>query len=353
MSLPLADLRKHDQQLTVKDKYDIRVVAHDESDSSLSSDYSTSSSSSDEDFDEKTRKKMNFQYKKTRKRPLYLNNEGGEKTLYCYYCKEYFNRTPDHPKNFVNHIKLIHAINNPDGTFTCRHCGHETPDKKVMRRHFNVHRIFDEPIVCQNCGETFYNYRAWRSHSKKHQKKRKSFGCYLCGNVYTSKPSLISHLMSVHEQLGRKCKYCHKCILFEAWDEHEKMELELRKEPFEEICEYCAQTFTSKESAANHRRNFHLNKPTVTCSECGKTFRTTTNLAQHRTNKHAEKRFECRECGYRSSYKYLVHIHIKKMHPSTILHGMPDNAVIEHAPGTAGRQDNRRKRSHQLKIGDD
>lgn len=89
---------------------------------------------------------------------------------------------------------------------------------------------------------------------------------------------------------------------------------------------------------------FSQNKPAVSCTECGKTFRTTTNLAQHRTNTHAEKRFECRYCGYRSSYRYLVHIHIKKQHPSVIVGGMPENAVVEHEPGTVGRQVNRRKR---------
>lgn len=92
------------------------------------------------------------------------------------------------------------------------------------------------------------------------------------------------------------------------------------------------------------------NKPEVYCKECGKTFRTTTNLAQHRTNTHAEKRFECRYCGYRSSYKYLVHMHIKRRHPLVVVEGMPDNAVIEHEPGTTGPNISRRKQFAKEKV---
>lgn len=263
MNSPLEKSVEHDKFLTVKITGANRVVEHD----TESSDISTSSSESEDSEDSIVSIKKqtdllyghNRVYKKAkvaRHKPLYKNNDGGEKTLYCHYCKEYFNRTPDHPKNFINHIRLTHADTNENGTFTCRHCSHITKDRIAMRRHFNTHRILDNPRVCPYCGETFSNYRDWRSHCKKHQKVKRSFGCNLCDNVYTSKPSLISHLMSVHQQLGRKCKYCNKCILFEAWDEHEKMEKELNKEPIVVICEICAQTFTSKESAANHRRNF-------------------------------------------------------------------------------------------------
>lgn len=257
MSSPLAVSVEHDKFVTVKITGANRVGEHD----TESSDLSTSTSDSEENDDDFVPIKEHDTrgYKKARQarhKPLYINNEGGEKTLYCHYCNEYFNRTPDHPNNFINHIRLVHADINADGTFSCRHCSHITKDKVALRRHFNSHRILDNPRVCPHCGETFTNYRDWRSHCKKHQKVKRSFGCYLCGNVYTSKPSLVSHLMSIHQQLGQKCKYCNKCILFEAWDEHEKMEKELHKEPIVVICEICAQTFTSKESAANHRRNF-------------------------------------------------------------------------------------------------
>uniref|UniRef100_A0A336LM32 CSON013663 protein n=1 Tax=Culicoides sonorensis TaxID=179676 RepID=A0A336LM32_CULSO len=287
--------------------------------------------------------------RKARHKPLYLNNQGGEKTLYCYYCKEYFNRTPDHPNNFINHLKLFHAETNDDGSLTCKHCSHVSKDKIIFRRHFNNHRILDVPNVCQDCGETFREYHLWNSHRKKHPKTKNTFGCYLCGKIYKTKQILIAHLGGTHEQIGRKCKYCLKYILFEQWDEHEKNEKERHQNSIVVICEICAQTFTSKESAANHRRNFHQNKPDVTCNECGKVFRTTSNLAQHRTNTHAEKRFECRFCGYRNSYKYLVHIHIKKKHPSLILHGMPENSVVEHERGTIGlrKLDHRTSKKNQ------
>lgn len=262
MSTPMVKSVGHDQILTVKITGANRVAEHE----TESSDQSSSSSESevneangldhqklDKVFDENREFKK---AKRARHKPLYINNEGGEKTLYCHYCKEYFNRTPDHPNNFANHIRLVHADINENGTFTCRHCSHITKDKIALRRHFNTHRILADPRVCQNCGETFPNYRDWRSHCKRHQKVKRSFGCYLCGNTYTSKPSLICHLISLHKQLGRKCKYCNKSILFEKWDAHEMMEKESHKEQIVVICEICAQTFTSKESAANHRRNF-------------------------------------------------------------------------------------------------
>lgn len=187
---------------------------------------------------------------------------GGPKNIPCHLCNEKFNQTPGHPENFSNHIFRKHAIEIDDGKYTCKVCDHIARDRKAFRNHFNSHRILPKPKQCPTCGLTFTEYSKWRSHTHKDRSvanmplEKRQFACELCGKICATKPSLAAHQINIHQQLGRKCRWCPKIVPYDEWDEHKKMEKIKHNVNTNVTCNICGATFTSKDSAANHRRNF-------------------------------------------------------------------------------------------------
>uniref|UniRef100_A0A336JXU4 CSON013664 protein n=1 Tax=Culicoides sonorensis TaxID=179676 RepID=A0A336JXU4_CULSO len=269
----------------------------------------------------------------------YKTSKGGPRTIFCSVCNEYFNQTPGHPQNMTNHILSVHAIPCEDEKYTCKVCNNTLRDKKALKAHFNTHRALEKPKQCPTCGKTFTEYRKWRSHTHKDRSvaslppEKRMFPCEMCGKICSTRPSLQAHILNIHQKKGRKCRWCPKLVPYDEWEEHKQMEKIKHNVNTQVTCEICGATFTSKDSAANHRRNFHRDRPELECDICHKTFKCSTYLSQHKTNTHGEKRFQCAYCNYRNSYKYLITHHIRKKHnmnPEDI----PADAIIEHEQGS-------------------
>ncbi|XP_063696467.1 zinc finger and BTB domain-containing protein 24-like [Culicoides brevitarsis] len=269
----------------------------------------------------------------------YKESKGGPKTIFCSVCNNYFNQTPGHPQNFTNHILSTHATALEDEKFSCGICNNTLRDKKALKAHFNTHRALAKPKQCPTCGQTFTEYRKWRSHTHKDRSvaslppEKRCFPCEMCGKICSTRPSLQAHILNIHQKKGRKCRWCPRLVPYDEWEEHKQMEKIKHNVNTNVTCEICGATFTSKDSAANHRRNFHRDRPELECDICHKTFKCSTYLSQHKTNTHGEKRFQCAYCHYRNSYKYLITHHIRKKHnmnPEDI----PADAIIEHEQGS-------------------
>lgn len=192
----------------------------------------------------------------------YKESKGGPKTIFCSVCNNYFNQTPGHPQNFTNHILSIHATALEDEKFQCGVCNNTLRDRKALKAHFNTHRALAKPKQCPTCGQTFTEYRKWRSHTHKDRSvaslppEKRCFPCEMCGKICSTRPSLQAHILNIHQKKGRKCRWCPRLVPYDEWEEHKQMEKIKHNVNTHVTCEICGATFTSKDSAANHRRNF-------------------------------------------------------------------------------------------------
>lgn len=192
----------------------------------------------------------------------YKESKGGPKTIFCSVCNNYFNQTPGHPQNFTNHILSIHATALEDEKYTCGVCNNTLRDKKALKAHFNTHRALAKPKQCPTCGQTFTEYRKWRSHTHKDRSvaslppEKRCFPCEMCGKICSTRPSLQAHILNIHQKKGRKCRWCPRLVPYDEWEEHKQMEKIKHNVNTQVTCEICGAQFTSKDSAANHRRNF-------------------------------------------------------------------------------------------------
>lgn len=192
----------------------------------------------------------------------YKESKGGPKTIFCSVCNNYFNQTPGHPQNFTNHILSIHATALEDEKYQCGVCNNTLRDKKALKAHFNTHRALAKPKQCPTCGQTFTEYRKWRSHTHKDRSvaslppEKRCFPCEMCGKICSTRPSLQAHILNIHQKKGRKCRWCPRLVPYDEWEEHKQMEKIKHNVNTHVTCEICGATFTSKDSAANHRRNF-------------------------------------------------------------------------------------------------
>uniref|UniRef100_A0A336JZI8 CSON013666 protein n=1 Tax=Culicoides sonorensis TaxID=179676 RepID=A0A336JZI8_CULSO len=276
-------------------------------------------------------------FTKASSNPQLINykRKGGPKTLYCSLCNEYFNQTPGHDENMLNHILSIHANSLKNEEYQCKVCEAIFSDAGKMRNHFDYHRKFEKPKQCTTCGKTFECVRLWRSHS--HEKKNKinkeiekqQFACEICGKLFMNVTNLNAHILNLHEQKGRMCRWCKRLISYENWEEHKSEEKIKHSINTATTCDICGSTFSSKDSAAMHRRNYHENRKPMECKICLKTFKTTANFASHTRTVHGDNRFECAICHYRKSYKFRVANHIQKKHKLD-LDEISKGLIIEH-----------------------
>lgn len=183
--------------------------------------------------------------------------------IYCSICKGHYNQMPGHPQNYTDHIINIHAKAVGDDMYLCTYCNNTTPKSlKNLKIHLFRHREMAKPKTCSVCGEIFTDYNKWRCHMRmeksaigNHPDKR-VYPCDTCGKICATNKSLQMHVLIIHEKLGRKCRWCPRIVPYDEWEEHKEMEKAKNGVRTPTTCEICGTTFTSKDSAANHRRNF-------------------------------------------------------------------------------------------------
>lgn len=229
------------------------------------------SDASDDSFDKYFPKQEEEKPKKPRRKMVrleysmvqHLEGYEVESRIFCSICNSHFNQMPGHPQNYTDHIINIHGKAVGDDLYLCTYCNNTTPKSlKNLKVHLFRHREMAKPKVCTACGESFTDYNKWRCHMRmersvngNHPDKR-IFPCESCGKICATNNSLQMHVINIHEKKGRKCRWCPRIVPYEEWEEHKEMEKIKNKIRVQTTCEICGTTFTSKDSAANHRRNF-------------------------------------------------------------------------------------------------
>ncbi|CAB3239980.1 unnamed protein product [Arctia plantaginis] len=150
-------------------------------------------------------------------------------------------------------------------------CGITLKSKSVMYKHVQDHRN-PNVLACDKCPRITKTLAALNKHKMRHiPKSERKFCCGSCEKIFTSKDALKSHERSHIPIEERKIYHCEACNM----------------------------KFTTRSSAASHKRVVHDKIKGYVCDLCGYACGTNGELRQHRAIHSDEKPFVCRKCSKR------------------------------------------------------
>ncbi|XP_039760364.1 oocyte zinc finger protein XlCOF6-like [Pararge aegeria] len=148
-------------------------------------------------------------------------------------------------------------------------CGITLKSKSVLYKHVQDHKN-PNVICCDKCPRITKTEAAMNKHKMRHvPKSERKFCCASCDKVFNSKDTLKSHERS-HIPIEERKIY---------------------------RCEICDLKFTTRSSAASHKRVVHEKIKSYVCDLCGYACGTNGELRQHRAIHSEDKPFVCRTCS--------------------------------------------------------
>ncbi|CAH0724860.1 unnamed protein product, partial [Brenthis ino] len=148
-------------------------------------------------------------------------------------------------------------------------CGITLKSKSVLYKHVQDHKN-PNVICCDKCPRITKTVAAMNKHKMRHvPKSERKFCCSSCDKVFNSKDTLKSHERS-HIPIEQRKIY---------------------------RCEICDLKFTTRSSAASHKRVVHDKIKSYVCDLCGYACGTNGELRQHRAIHSDDKPFVCRTCS--------------------------------------------------------
>lgn len=148
-------------------------------------------------------------------------------------------------------------------------CGITLKSKSVMYKHVQDHRN-PNVLACDKCPRITKTLAAFNKHKMRHiPKSERKFCCASCDRIFTTKDALKSHEKSHIPIEQRKIYHCDMCNM----------------------------KFTTRSSAASHKRVVHDKIKGYVCDLCGYACGTNGELRQHRAIHSDDKPYVCRQCS--------------------------------------------------------
>lgn len=107
------------------------------------------------------------------------------------------------PLSMKSHMEHAHTKHKP---VKCEICQKEFKFKKMLESHMKVH---DKKFKCIVCEKTFAKRATLLGHLERHRDKT-IYKCDICGKVCSSKTTVITHKLHIHEPHKWNIK-CDKC----------------------------------------------------------------------------------------------------------------------------------------------
>ena len=265
------------------------------------------------------------------------------------------------------HYKNVHIAKN----FTCVECKKGFAVEDCMKKHLKAAHMLprrvtnrenekyewkivktneDGRINCLDCSLTFSSlYTAKMHHKNVHMTDHNAFNCKVCLKHFKYKGSLVSHMQNMHtpDKNGNDflCKVCYevfpvKYALKNHIAEVHDLPEELTREKLKPIenghvkCLDCIKTFSSKETARKHYKNWHMAKndgSKFICNLCNEELKIKFFLVNHLQEIHGrtkitkqiiceklkpieDGRMKCLDCNKTFSNKESAREHYKKVH---------------------------------------
>ncbi|XP_059051047.1 zinc finger protein 626-like [Achroia grisella] len=147
-------------------------------------------------------------------------------------------------------------------------CGITLKSKSVLYKHIQDHRN-PNVLSCDKCPRITKTIEALNKHKMRHiPKSERKFYCNSCDKVFNTKDGLKSHSKSHIPVEERKIYHCDVCDL----------------------------KFTTRSSAASHKRVVHDKIKSYICDLCGYACGTSGELRQHRAIHSDDKPYVCGKC---------------------------------------------------------
>ncbi|KAJ0182533.1 hypothetical protein K1T71_001902 [Dendrolimus kikuchii] len=182
-------------------------------------------------------------------------------------------------------------------SFKCTQCHKVCSSWYTLREHCEkVHKIL--PIVHCACGITLKSKSVMYKHIQDH-KNPNVLACDKCPRIAKSVAALNKHKMRHVPKSERKfcCSSCDKIFNSkDALKSHERSHIPIEERKIYH-CEVCNMKFTTRSSAASHKRVVHDKIKAYVCDLCGYACGTNGELRQHRAIHSEDKPFVCRKCG--------------------------------------------------------
>ena len=157
-------------------------------------------------------------------------------------------------------------------------------------------------------------------------KMNKKSKCKVCDQEFSYLTELLSHLkvhflqehvnsVSSQEEIVSnefKCDYCENSFISkESKLKHVNSVHLILKVP----CSMCKETFAHKPSLERHVKTVHNGEKNYNCDFCVRSFTRKESLKDHVNSIHLTQKFKCEQC--KGSFKYLSR-HMKKVHNEKI-----------------------------------
>lgn len=121
-------------------------------------------------------------------------------------------------KRFKNVYALKqHGYVHKEKTLKCDDCDKVFSRERKLKEHKKTHLLNRETYSCGICQKELLSKFALKCHQSLHQLSREMFKCKICGNEYTSSSALNSHIKRIHEGKNRiihECKYCERSFKY-------------------------------------------------------------------------------------------------------------------------------------------
>ena len=248
------------------------------------------------------------------------NKERGDSLLNTNMSKNFKCKDCDFETNFrqsyTNHMASKHENVK---TFACNICGKKSYYKQAIARHQKLHKNESCRVLrigCVKCEGKEEHTRCWgpslrRPGRKAIVKKKRKYSCNSCDFSQDRKRLLRIHVESVHIGiLNFFCKYCpYKSYRKGSLRNHLKRVHKDSSSPILRIgCSKC-ENFEVHEC----KKIKSLNYGKFQCNECSYSCDLKLTLVRHTESVHRKiVKFMCRNCAYKSYYKYHMTDHMKR-----------------------------------------
>ncbi|XP_069359825.1 zinc finger protein 557-like isoform X2 [Maniola hyperantus] len=181
--------------------------------------------------------------------------------------------------------------------FTCTYCAKECTSWYSLKAHCEG-KHNTTPVVRCSCGITLKSKSVLYKHVQDH-KNPNVICCDKCPRITKTEAAMNKHKMRHVPKSERKfcCSACDK--VFNSKDmlkSHERSHIPIEERKIYR-CEICDLKFTTRSSAASHKRVVHEKIKSYVCDLCGYACGTNGELRQHRAIHSDDKPFVCRTCS--------------------------------------------------------
>jgi KRAB domain-containing zinc finger protein len=185
-----------------------------------------------------------------------------------------------------DHMRIMHESEKVE----CKICKKVFKNSHLLKNHFLFHEL--KKFGCQICKLIFSTRGNFNQHMKFHENPEQ-FKCQICGHQTKEKKVLKKHLRThdKNREKNLKCNQCNfktdnKYYLSSHLKSHEKSKRKLIFFPNAIKCEKCPSVLINKKYHQTHLWRKHGNRPKLQCDACGLEFAQKDSFKKHFALKH-------------------------------------------------------------------